>query len=302
MKKMIYILPFIVLIVLAGCETTLEHRNKTQITVTPTSQIISRPLLTRWVIVGNPTITQNGFTLAINGIGLLNQRIVVLYSLAGSNSSELVSDNNFQIIDDSGSTSKLIIVIPFSKIDRVEIGMMVFEPRRIGIRELYLAASMQSDNTVMQKTELAQLTGSISDDYPDREFWAVPTVSSVLAGDQISVVWGATPENISNGSYSAIPTESITPISKFSTTPTPASYKSSITLPKGVTVQNELFFRIQNIEKNQTQYQGVQLLSDGNVVIVSNGISMWPTPIVLVSSTPQYLYSTPYPPPSTPYP
>jgi hypothetical protein len=301
-EKNIYLLSFIIMIGLVGCELNPEHRNTTPITTTPTQHVIIQPLLTRWEMVGNPSISQNGFTIAINGFGLMNQRIVFFYSLSDSNSKTLASDNNFQIVDDSGSVSLLTEVFPYSKIDQVEIGMMVFEPRRIGVHELYLVVTMKSDPKVIQKTMLAQLIGPISDDYLDREFWGAPTKSSELAGDQISILWGPPSENQSDQSNSGIPVVNNTPISDNYTTPTPAIKISSIALPPGVTIQSEISFKVENIGTKQVQYQGIQLLSDGNVLSVSNGVPVWPTPIILVTPMPQPLSSTSYPPPPTAYP
>jgi hypothetical protein len=153
----------------------------------------------------------------------------------------------------------------------------------------------KSDPKVMQKILVAHLNGPVSDDFYDREFWGAPLKSSELAGYQISITGGIQTENQSGGD-SGTPAVASTPILGVHPTPTAFVIKSSIPLPPGVSIQDEISFRVENIGNQQVQYIGVLLLSDGNALPVSNGVSAWPTPIVLITPTPLNLS---YPPPTS---
>ncbi len=170
--------------------------------------MISQPLLTHWEMVGNPRVTQDDFTCLINGYYFSNNRILVFYSLFGSTSDKLAASEIFQIIDDSGAVSQLVEIIPLGNIDQLELGIMVFEPRRIGIRDIYLSTTSKSDPNINQKTALAHLIGPIADDRVERIFYGGTVKNSELAGYQISILWSAPPENQTGGANSSTLLES----------------------------------------------------------------------------------------------
>jgi hypothetical protein len=252
-------------------------------------------LIPPWKLVGNPSISQSGFTLAINGVSLIRQRIIVFYSLSGTNLNQVISDENFQIIDEMGNKISLIKVIPLSKLDQVEVGLMVFEPRQVDVHELYLLMSMKLDPNNTQKILLAKYIGSAPEDFQGIYFgW--PENNSELAGDQISILGGFPPENQSNGTNADILAASSTPIMGIQPTSTISVMKAMLPLPQDVIIQFEVSIKVENVSNHQVQYLGVQVLSDGNAFTVMNGISANPTPIVLVSLTPTPLpYTIPYP-------
>ncbi len=298
MNKKLDLLILIIVIALVGCKTAPEQQSMYPFNTASTQQAISPVLSTRWEMVGNPSFSQNGFNLDINGLCLIKQRIVVFYSLSGSSSKKISSDEIFQIVDDAGSISSLFKIIPISNFDQVELGLMVFEPRRTGIHQLFLVMTATSDPNIIQKTNLAYLNGSEFDDFLDRQFCGAPLKSSELAGYQISITGGIPIENKSDVINSGAPAATSTPILDIYPTSTAAVMKPLLPLPPGVIVMNDISFKVENGGNKNVQYYGVVLLSDGNAISVSNGISAWPTPIVLATpETPDLTY-----PPPPPYP
>jgi hypothetical protein len=289
MKIYIFILLIIILISATGCETVPSKL------ATPSQPVISKPLLTHWEMVGNPMVTQDDFTCLINGFYFSNNRILVFYSLIGSTSDKLATDEIFQIIDDSGAVSPLVEIIPLGIIDQLELGIMVFEPRRIGIRDIYLSTISKSDPKINQKTALAHLIGSIADDHVDRIFYRGTVKNSEFGEYQISILWSAPPENQTGGADSSSLPES-TPLLSYRTTPTVVIRAPAISVPPGVFLQDEFSFKVENINKKQAQYLGGQLYSDGTVASISDGTTVIAAPIVLITPTPINL---PYPPPRT---
>lgn len=289
MKKYIFILLILFLVSATGCETVPSKL------ATPSQAVMSKPLLTHWEMVGNPIVTQDDFTCLINGIYFSSNRILVFYSLLGSNSDKLATGEKFQIIDDSGAVSPLVEIIPVGIIDQLELGIMVFEPRRTGIREIYLSTTSKSDPNINQKTQLAQLIGSNSDDHVDRIFYAGTVKNSESGGYQISILWSAPPENQTGGANSSTLPER-TPLSSNRTTPTVVVRAPAISVPPGVFIQDEFSFKVENINEKQVQFLGVQLYSDGTVASISDGRTILAAPIVLITPTPIDL---PYPPPLT---
>lgn len=282
MKKWVFIVLFIILISMIGCETVPKEM------VTPSHSVISQPLLTNWEIIGNPEVMQEGFTCEINGFYFSNQRIFIFYSLSGSTSNKLATSEVLQIIDDSGSVSQLVEMIPLRNIDQLEFGIMVFEPRRIGIRDIYLSVTAKSDLKLNQKIALAHLNGSIADDRVDRTFYGETLKHSELGEYQISILWSAPPENQAGGATSTIFPES-TPSSGNRPTPTVVVRSPAISVPPGVFIQFNFSFLVENIKMQQTEYYGVQLYSDGSVASTFKGTTILAAPIVLITPTPTNL-------------
>lgn len=292
MRKIFFSL-LIILLFSVGCHTISDQKN------TPSQQIYSKPLLTRWEIEGNPAITQSGFTYVINGFYLINEEILFFYMLSGSTADMLTSENNIQILYDNGVASDLIEITAFTNIDGIEIGEMLFKPRRTGIHELYITITNRIDTNINQKVLVAELIGSKNDDHLDRIFYGEPVNKSELNGFQISILWSAPPINQAGGSSSETPTVNNTQTTIYQATPTTVVRHPVITLPPYVNIKGELTFQVKNINTGYIQYLGIQLLSDGNSVINSNGEAILTSPIVLITPTP---VNTPYPPPTSPYP
>lgn len=287
MKKYISILFIIVLVFATGCETVPSKL------ATPSQPIISQPLLTHWEMVGNPRVTQDDFTCLINGFYFSNNRILVFYSLFGSTSDKLAASEIFQIIDDSDAVSQLVEIIHLGNIDQLELGIMVFEPRRIGIRDIYLSTTSKSDPNINQKTALAHLIGSIADDCVDRIFYGGTVKNSELAGYQISILWSAPPENQTGGTISSTLLKS-TPSLGNRITPTVVVRAPAISVPPGVFIQEEFSFKVENSNIQQAQYLSGQLYSDGTVASIFEGTTIKAAPIVLITPT---TINLPYPPP-----
>lgn len=49
--------------------------------------------------------------------------------------------------DDAGHARRLITIIPLGEIEQMDMGMMVFEPRRATARELYLKLSTKPNGS-----------------------------------------------------------------------------------------------------------------------------------------------------------
>ena len=170
---------------------------------------------------------------------------------------------------------------------------MVFEPRRIGIRDIYLSTTSKSDPNINQKTALAQLIGSIADDRVDRIFYGGTVKNSELAGYQISILWSAPPENHTGGANSSTLLES-TPSLSNRITPTVVVRAPAISVPPGVFIQEEFSFKVENSNIQQAQYLSGQLYSDGTVASIFEGATIKAAPIVLITPT---TINLPYPPP-----
>jgi hypothetical protein len=292
MRKYFFSL-LIILLFSVGCKRISDQTN------TPSQQIFSQPLLTRWEIEGNPAITQSGFTYVINGFYLINQEILIFYALTGSTADILTSENDIQILDDTGVASNLIEITVFTNIDGIEIGKMLFMPRRTGIHALYLTITNRMNPKINQKVLVAELIGSTNDDHLDRVFYGEPLDISELNGFQISIIWSAPPGNQAGGDSSETPTANNTQAIIYQPTPTMVVRRPIITIPPNVYSIVELTFQVKNINTGYIQYLGIQLLSDGSSVISSNGEAILATPIVLTTPTPVNIL---YPPPTSPYP
>jgi hypothetical protein len=293
MMRKIFLFLLIIVLLSAGCQTISNQ------TKTPTPQVYTKPLLTRWEVEGIPTITQSGFTCVITGFYLMGDDIIIFYTLSGSNADILTSQNSIQILDEYGAASNLTEITVFTNIDGIEIGKMQFMPRRTGIQDLYLTITNGLDPKISQKVLVAELIGSKNDDHLDRTFYGKPLTGALLNGFQISIIWSAPPDNLAGESNLATPTANNTPASIAKLTPTSVVHRPVITVPPNVSVEGELTYQIKNIATDNTYYIGIQLLSDGNSIISSNGEAILATPIALTTPTP---VNAPYPPPNAPYP
>jgi len=283
----------VILLLLVGCQTISD------LPLTPSPQIYSKPLVTRWEVKGIPTITQSGFTCIINGFYLMGDDIILFYTLSGSNEDILTSENSIQIFDEYGAASNLSEIAVFAHIDGIEIGKMLFTPRRTGIQDLYLSITDRLNPQINQQVAFAQLIGSKDDDRLDRIFYGEPVIGVELNGYQISILWSAAPGNLSGESGLETSTASNTQAITSQPTPTIVVQQPAVTIPPDVNIQSEITFQVKNTTSGNIQFIGIQLLSDGSSIISSNGDAILATPIVLITPTPAI---PAYPPPTSPYP
>jgi len=298
MRKKASLPLLITLLFTIGCQTISGHEN------TPSPQIFSQPLLTHWELVGNPGISQSGFKCVINGYYLISGKIYIFYSLSGIHADELISDYNLQIIDDLGETSELTEITPLTDVDGIEIGLMLFEPRHISIRELYLTITNKINPDINNKIFLAKLIGSTNDDYFDRIFFGEPVNKSELDGFLISILWSASPEAQVKVPDTETPAVSYTVIPNKQATSTLVVLQPLMAIPPDVYIIFGISFQIEDKNNGQIQYLSIQLLSNGSSIIKSNGTANLAKPILLItpipSATPNPQPMIPYPPPPTP--
>jgi hypothetical protein len=293
MMRKIFSSLIVIVLLTAGCQTVSNQAK------TPTPQVYTKPLLTRWEVEGIPTITQSAFTCVINGFYLFDQDIILFYTLSGSNADMLTSQNSMQMLDENGAASNLTEITAFTNIDGIEIGKMEFRPRRTGIQELYLSITNKSDPNISQKALVAELIGSRDDDRLNRIFYGAPVNGVVLNGYQISILWSSAPVSPVGGNIPETPAASSTPASIAQPTSTIVVQRPAVSLPPNVNVEAEVTYQIENTATGNILDVAIQLLTDGSSIISSNGEAILATPIVLITPTPG---NAAYPPPTAPYP
>jgi hypothetical protein len=293
MMRKIFSSLIVIVLLTAGCQTVSNQAK------TPTPQVYTKPLLTRWEVEGIPTITQSAFTCVINGFYLFDQDIILFYTLSGTNADILTSQNSIQMLDEYGAASNLTEITAFTNIDGIEIGKMQFMPRRTGIQDLYLAITDRLDPKISQKVLVAELIGSKNDDRFDRIFYGSPENGVELSGYQISILWSGPRGNLAGENSLETPTANNTQTNIEQPTPTIIVLRPLITIPPNVNIQSEITFQIKNTLSGIFQYLDVQLLSDGSSIVSANGEAALATPMILITPTPA---NRSYPPPTSPYP
>jgi hypothetical protein len=251
--------------------------------------IYLKPLRAAWWPADDNLIQQENTSIAIDGFYLNGQATILAFRLSGAGFEAFTPGIPVQITDETGYSSKLLRVIPLGMIDKLAAGMMVFEPRRVGASKLYLHWPSVENGAPLEKL-IAYFSGEPWEDYGDRTYFARPRDPVNLDGYQITVGWWIEFDQQNNEATAAV-------LSPEATEPGPHPTSTACVpqplaeLPPGVSIMTQCSLFIKNSEKGQTQTIHVQLLTDTNAVIQSNGIVSVPSPIIINEPAP-----TPVPP------
>jgi hypothetical protein len=268
-------------ILLASCvrgslnETLSQSSNITLVTIEP-GTALNRPLLSHWSLTQKPVIDIDSFKLIVLGFQLNDQSTALMYATIGMESEQLLKEYVVSVVSDSKQFIPLTQVEPCFNMDRLELGVMQFLPRKPGSNKLYLRLTPKSTSgrpSDVLFAEYYRSTGADEDLIPGRITTAGIDQSIDESGYQIGFKgWGFVPQTILSDEYGP-------------TTPW-------IELPKNISVITNASFSIKNTQDGQTDYVALQLLSDGSAFAAKNGKIYAPERIILPAPTQQPI---PYP-------
>jgi hypothetical protein len=226
----------------------------------------------------------------VHGFELTSTNIIVYYSLSGYDSNQLLAGESMWIRDDLGHASRLYRIIPMATLARIELGIMEFEPRRVGAKELYLSLGKEPGDISILETNIAIYTGSVDDyDTLSRVYYIARVDASEQAGYQIS---------FRNWEY-----PSITQTPSIEATPTVGGEAEALpTSTAVIEIGRGISLRIEDTGSRQVHLLTMQLLFDGNAMAYMDG-SPLPAPVpMIVLPTPESPVLAYPPPPTPPYP
>lgn len=291
MYKKTFLICLLLAVMITSCASRTDEfatNQPTNVISAPTQTLILRPNLSGWRIVGMPTISGDDFKLAIHGIQLDNQATIVFYSICGLRVDDIVDFENIQVTENISHTSRVFEVVPFPVSDKVELGVMVFEPRTVAATELYIKIKTLSANMNMDQALFAQRDGNIEDtnNYPARTYSLA--VEDALKGTDC---------NISFNSWEAVSAqksasqEANTGSSTLLSTPTAVLPGAS---SDDSDVRSTMTFRVETIDK-QVRYISIQLLVDGSAIVTLDGKAVRVAPAYIDQTLNTPTATTPYP-------
>jgi hypothetical protein len=262
------------------------------------SKTISPKLLgvvtTHWDLGKNLELTSNGFSLTVYGVVLTGDKTTVFITLTGINLQDLTSIQTIQLIDNNNLVSPLIYAIPIMQQEELIFGLLVFEARRSGANFINFQLAMKSNPADVAGFLLASLNGSQSEDSINSTYTIAQEVPIDQNKYRISLVWSLPPgvqiEKVSDPAKTPNNSSDTKPLP----TPTVIPTVELMPLAPGIFVQSNASFRIEDIDSGEIHYIGVQLLSNGNAVVLINDKAEQSVPVFVVTSTP-----TPEPYPSS---
>jgi hypothetical protein len=246
--------------------------------------IYLKPLRAAWWPADDNLIQQENTSIAIDGFYLNGQATILAFRLSGAGFEAFTPGIPVQITDETGYSSKLLRVIPLGMIDKLAVGMMVFEPRRVGASKLYLHWPSVENGAPLEKL-IAYFSGEPWEDYGDRTYFARPRDPVNLDGYQITVGWWIEFDQQNNEATAAVLSPEATEPGPH---PTSTAYvpQPLAELAPGVSIMTQCSLFIKNSEKGQIQTINIQLLTDTDAILQSNGVVSMPGPIIINEPVP----------------
>ena len=144
-KRMIAMILSIIL--LAGCakkpsnENQPHHESITVVTV-ESGTSLAKPLLSGWSLTQKPVIDNESLKLTVLGFQLSETRTTVIYATIGIESAQMLKEYDVSVVSNSKQVFPLSQVQPVFTLNRLELGVMDFQPRKPGSNELYLRLTL----------------------------------------------------------------------------------------------------------------------------------------------------------------
>ena len=131
---------FVVLIAFSagGCSTSNDNAPRIETPPSPFPTVLNIPVFTAWQIGDNPIGSSGDFSFAAHALVLTGEQTMILYSLSRLSLRTSLAGSWIRMVDEAKQDYPLSIMTPLAELDRLQVGVITFAPRRAGIRELHL--------------------------------------------------------------------------------------------------------------------------------------------------------------------
>lgn len=297
-KKMIGF-SLLLVISIVGCVAAPEPPTATTNVVLVTSPAnYSEPLIYGWGFGKETLINLDGTSFAVLGIQLSGTETKLFYALSGKDITQFLEEYSILIENNNSQAIDLINVNPLATIKGFDLGFMNFMPRIPGTTELVLRIIEKGNQAKDQMISLARFDGPSSKDRLFSTYFAGKEGGIELNGYQIRMIF-------------TLPISEKAAIEQLPVLGTPMAISEAISqdpntsiadqkppwseVPKGVQVDYQYAFSVEDTKEKLISYLGFQLLNDGSAIAAFEQSVTAATPIWVATPTPTSAYPPPYP-------
>ncbi len=143
----------------AGSAPAIETPKQVEANTPIEGPVLLQPVLATWIMGDQPVVSKGDSTFAVHIVLLTDQQTTIIYSLSGPNANIPLAGSSMQMGDDTAQVYKSTQVTSLAQLDRLQLGALTFQPRKVGARQLHVLFHFPNDTNLSDAVP-AKLTGT----------------------------------------------------------------------------------------------------------------------------------------------